>query len=70
MANVIATIDTFGKIAVVSSFTHSDDAQSVIVRVGGVSMFFSPVEAREVARRIVAKCDEIEAESVANGKQD
>lgn len=68
MANVIATLDTFGKLAVVSSFIHSDDACSVILRVGGTSMYFSPVEAREVARRIVAECDKIEAEEIANGK--
>ena len=68
MANVIATIDTFGKIAVVSSFIHSDDTHSVIVRVGGTSLYFSPVEARDVARRIVAECEKIEAEEIANGK--
>lgn len=68
MANVIATLDTYGKLAVVSNFIHSDDARSVILRVGNTSMYFSPVEARDVARRIVAECDKIEAEEIANGK--
>ena len=70
MANVIATLDTFGKIAVVSNFIHSDDARSVVLRVGAASMYFSPVEAREVARRLVAECDQIEAEDIANGSKD
>jgi hypothetical protein len=68
MANVIATLDSFGKLALVSNFTHSDDTHSIILRVGHATFYFSPAEAREVARRLVAECDQIEAEEIANGK--
>ena len=68
MANVIATLDIFDKIAVVSAFTYSDDTKCLTLRVGQATMYFTPAEARDIARQLVARCDEIEAEEIANGK--
>lgn len=66
MANVVLTLSIDNASPVVSSYTRFDGVQELTMRIGGSCAFLLPNEGRELARQLVAMCDQIEAEKIAN----
>ena len=63
MANAYAIISRHDLTAVTN--LYDDGSPFIVIRAGGVSIHVNQVEAREIARQIVALCDEAEAKEIA-----